>query len=132
MLLFIARISELGATDVEREGILAEAVKLVDVDAGRTAAETDRIRRRLITVDTELKNLIEVIKQVGKAGLTSVRDEIQRLEAEREALLQESERLQVAGSAGRASTELLRTKTESLLNLKKLLTLANPKDSGRS
>lgn len=124
----IARISQLGTIEGERDEILAEAIRLVDDGVFKAATESDRVRRRMTALEAEQKNLLNVLKQFGTTGSASVQGELQRLETEHTALRQESDRLRAEGSARQNSTKSLQATIEGLLNLKELLSLATPEE----
>lgn len=77
------RVVALGSQDQDREKIVREALRSIDEDVRSIGSEADGVRHRLTTVQTEIQNLVGVLKRVGEAGLVSVQEEIKKLEVER-------------------------------------------------
>ncbi len=66
------------------------------LDRHRVGVET--VRRRLTAVQTEIRNLVEVLKQTGANGLASVQEELKRSEAERKQLREQLQQLTEQGA----------------------------------
>ena len=57
-----------------------------EAEANKMDSEIEVIRHRLTTVQTEIQNLVAVLKQMGAGAIESVKDELTTLEAEKRQL----------------------------------------------
>ncbi|MDD4787408.1 MAG: recombinase family protein [Pirellulales bacterium] len=87
------RVVALGTLERDRECVVREALGEVDDSVRRLDAKAESVRRRLTTVQTELQNLVGVLKQIGGSGLASVQEEMAALEEERSLLRDQLQRL---------------------------------------
>jgi site-specific DNA recombinase len=85
------RIISLGTRDTDRERVVKEALGDFGAEARKLGSEAEVIRHRLTAVQTEINNLVGVLKRMGQDVIASVRDELARLDEERSQL---RERLQ--------------------------------------
>lgn len=66
------RVVALGSQDQDREKIIRAALHSIDENVRSIGSEAEGVRHRLTTVQTEIQNLVRVLKRVGEAGLVSV------------------------------------------------------------
>ncbi len=82
----ISRIGELGRLVEARDRIVQEAVACLDGETVRLKDEEDTTKRSLGQIRADIGRLVDVLKSLGAKGLASVRDELERLEAEEKRL----------------------------------------------
>lgn len=80
------RVAELGTNEEARRQIITEALKLIDSNAQAAERESPLVRNRLTGVKAEIGRLIAVLKELGTQALDSIRDELARLEQEKQDL----------------------------------------------
>ena len=85
----IDRVVRIGVNVGDRQKIVDAALREIDDEGRKLAAKIDIARHRLTRVQAEIQNLLEVLKHLGKSGLTSIKGELQELEQERETLKSE-------------------------------------------
>jgi hypothetical protein len=108
----IDRIVKIGVNVGDRQKIFEAAMREVDDEGRKLASQIDIARHRLTRVQAEIQNLLEVLKHMGKSGITSVGDELKQLEAERgklhadiKAMTEQESPLKRMSEAGRAFLE---------------------------
>ncbi len=89
----LLRIRELGALEIARDKIVEQAAALLDDEGTRLAGEEEIARRQLSKIRGEINRLLEVLKSLGADALTSIKDELSRLETEEKHLVRELRRL---------------------------------------
>ena len=77
------RILSLGTRDEDREKVVDAALGDLEAEASKTDSEVEIVRHRLTTVQAEIQNLVEVLKRMGAGAISSVQEELAKLEAER-------------------------------------------------
>ncbi|MCA9076597.1 MAG: recombinase family protein [Planctomycetaceae bacterium] len=82
----IDRVVKIGVNTGDRQKIFEAAMREVDDEGRKLASQIDIARHRLTRVQVEIQNLLEVLKHMGRSGITSVGDELKQLEVEREKL----------------------------------------------
>lgn len=82
----IDRVVRIGVNVGDRQKIVDAALREIDDEGRKLASKIDIARHRLTRVQAEIQNLLEVLKHMGKSGLTSVESELKDLEQERETL----------------------------------------------
>jgi len=80
------RILSLGTMDEDREKVVDAALGDLEAEASKTDSEVEIVRHRLTTVQAEIQNLVEVLKRMGAGAISSVQEELAKLEAERRQL----------------------------------------------
>lgn len=80
------RVIKIGVNIGDRQKIVEAAMREFDDEGRKLASQIDIARHRLTRVQAEIKNLLEVLKQLGKSGIASVGDELKELEGERDKL----------------------------------------------
>jgi ElaB/YqjD/DUF883 family membrane-anchored ribosome-binding protein len=110
------RIINLGTHDEDRGKVVKAAMAAVESETRKLDSDAEVIRHRLTTVQTEIANLLGVLKRLGAGAVASVQDELAKLEEERSQL---QDRLQVhveqsapkAAGAAEAAEQFIRTWT---------------------
>ncbi len=82
----IDRIERIGVNVGDRQKIVDAALREIDDEGRKLASQIDIARHRLTRVQAEIQNLLEVLKHLGKSGLTSIKGELEGLEQERDTL----------------------------------------------
>ena len=80
------RVAEIGTSDEARMQIITEALKLIDNNAHDAEKESENVRHRLTTVKAEIGKLVAVLKNSESQVFESIRDEMTRLETEKQDL----------------------------------------------
>jgi hypothetical protein len=95
-------VINLGTHDEDREKVVKAAMAAVESETRKLDSEAEVIRHRLTTVQTEIANLLGVLKRLGAGAVASVQDELAKLEGER-SQLQDRLRVHVEQSAPKAA-----------------------------
>jgi hypothetical protein len=128
---FLQRCVELSGNERARDRIVSDSLKYASAEDGRLVHEIDQVRRREARTQVQIANLVSVLKEMGRPGIASVKDELNRLEEERAGLEREHERLASARSMLIDLTEVQRKFLENWQGLADLLTLAAPEEIRR-
>lgn len=124
----LARLNELGSQETARQKIIEAALKLLDVDAEQTSRDMDAVKSRLGSIQSEIQNLLGVLKALGQQGLTTVQGELVRLEGEQSTLRERLTQLTQRRAPADAATEAARQFIQSWRGIDDLLAEATPQE----
>ena len=79
-------LRRLSTSQQARQRVVEEALRQLGEEAQRAGEEAALVRQRLGTVQGEINNLVGVLKVMGAGALETVKDELHRLESERQTL----------------------------------------------
>lgn len=82
----VQRVLDLAGDEQAQDRIIRMAIGMADHDARRIQAESEQVRRRMAENQTEVNNLIRVLKTLGEGAIASVQDGLKEAEAERQQL----------------------------------------------
>lgn len=124
----ISRIRHLGLRKEERDRIVKEALLYVDEDARRVSEEIRIVRQQSSQVQTEINNLVQVLKVMGESAVVSVQQELSQLEAKRARLKEHQESLAEQEKPLSVVKSAARTFIESWHSVDELLDEAEPEE----
>ena len=115
------RVAEIGTSDEARMQIITEALKLIDNKAHDAEKESENVRHRLTTVKAEIGKLVAVLKNSESQVFESIREEMARLETEKQDLEAKLRDLQKAKTPLDQVTAVAKTFVENWHGLGDLL-----------
>ena len=90
----MSRVRQISLNPEMRQKIVDNALARLGGEARKIAAEVASVQQRLNRVQTEINNLVNVLKVSGATALAAVADELNRLEEEKNRLRNELDALQ--------------------------------------
>jgi archaellum component FlaC len=122
----IDRLVRIGVNVGDTQKIVDAALREIDDEGRKLASKIDIARHRLTRVQAEIQNLLEVLKNLGKSGLTNIRGELQELEQERETLKSEIKEMTEQESPLKRVSEAAREFIENWRDIGEILEEAEP------
>ena len=80
------RVVSIGVDVGDRQRIVEAALSEIDDESRKLESRIEIARHRLTRIQTEIRNLVQVLKHAGAEGITSIGDELKELEGERSRL----------------------------------------------
>lgn len=120
----VQRCIELSRDEKARDKIVDNAFKQADKDRLRLDKEIEIARGREGEIKKEINNLVSVLRSLGEDGLESVREDLKRLETDREGIQKQIETLQAQREELQPISDLQRRFIESWRGLGDLLKVA--------
>jgi cell division protein FtsB len=76
-------VRQIGSTEAARERVIQQALRYLEQDTRQVEAEASSVRHRLGEVQGRIKNLVNVLAMMGKQGVASVKEELEKLEVQK-------------------------------------------------